>query len=74
MSQCKRCYNFNLFSGGGSYDEEGQEIKIGKWTEKSDGYLDRSQVTYNGEYKNDKKVGRWDIMFKNRITNNHELM
>lgn len=25
-----------LFSGGGSYDEEGNEIKIGKWIELSD--------------------------------------
>ncbi|CAD8185203.1 unnamed protein product [Paramecium octaurelia] len=56
----------NELIGGGSYNERGQEIKIGYWIEQSDGYFDRSQVTYNGEYINGKRVGKWDIFVKNR--------
>ncbi|CAD8099421.1 unnamed protein product [Paramecium sonneborni] len=49
--------------GGGSYDQEGNQKKIGKWVE-LDLWLDYKQVTYSGEYNMDgKKVGRWDIMY-----------
>ncbi|CAD8079962.1 unnamed protein product [Paramecium primaurelia] len=60
---------FNLFSGGGSYDERGDEIKIGHWIELSNGFFDQSQITYNGEYKNGQKAGRWNIYF-NQYGNN----
>lgn len=55
------CNNFNKFklSGGGLYDENG--VKLGKWIELSDGFSINSKIISNGEYKNDKKVGRWDI-------------
>ncbi|CAD8195692.1 unnamed protein product [Paramecium octaurelia] len=56
-------YTFKLI-GGGSYDELGQGIKIGKWIELFDGFYNNCQVTYNGQYKSGKKVGRWDIMFR----------
>ncbi|CAD8129054.1 unnamed protein product [Paramecium sonneborni] len=47
----------NKFSGGGQYDQEGNQQKIGKWTE-----LDKKQFIHNGEYNmNGMKVGRWDI-------------
>ncbi|CAD8203039.1 unnamed protein product [Paramecium octaurelia] len=49
--------------GGGSYDEQGQELKVGSWLELSDGFCDSSQVTYNGEYEIGKKVGRWEAWF-----------
>ncbi|CAK87951.1 unnamed protein product, partial (macronuclear) [Paramecium tetraurelia] len=62
----------NELIGGRSYNEIGDEIKFGMWTEQSDGYLDRSQVTYNGEYKNGQKVGQWDIFVKNRRTGSDE--
>ncbi|CAD8114184.1 unnamed protein product [Paramecium primaurelia] len=52
---------------GGSYDDEGNECKIGKWTELSDQYQDISQITYVGDYKNGKKVGRWDIWYHKNI-------
>ncbi|CAD8106477.1 unnamed protein product [Paramecium sonneborni] len=45
--------------GGGVYDQEGGQRKIGKWTE----LVEDFKVTYNGEYNmNGMKVGRWDIM------------
>ncbi|CAD8129090.1 unnamed protein product [Paramecium sonneborni] len=46
--------------GGGSYDKEGNQIKIGNWVE-----LDENcQVTYKGEYNiKGMKVSRWDIMY-----------
>ncbi|CAD8129068.1 unnamed protein product [Paramecium sonneborni] len=49
-----------LFIGGGSQDEG--SIKIGRWVELSEEFYDDSQVTNNGEYKNGKKVGMWDIV------------
>ncbi|CAD8173975.1 unnamed protein product [Paramecium octaurelia] len=69
-------YNFqlkliylNLQSGGGYYDDAGKGIKIGNWLEISDGFFSNNQVTLNGVYKNGKKVGRWDIWFKNEGLN-----
>ncbi|CAD8183787.1 unnamed protein product [Paramecium pentaurelia] len=50
--------------GGGFYDEEGYGIKIGRWIELSDEFWSSSQITYNGEYKNGRKVGRWEIYYK----------
>ncbi|CAD8123452.1 unnamed protein product [Paramecium sonneborni] len=54
--------------GGGFYDEEGDGIKIGSWIELCEGFkknqLFSKEITYNGEYKNDRKVGRWDIMYR----------
>ncbi|CAD8155293.1 unnamed protein product [Paramecium pentaurelia] len=49
--------------GGGSYDEVGNGLKLGNWIELWDNFKDNSQITYKGEYKNGKKVGRWDIWF-----------
>ncbi|CAD8129056.1 unnamed protein product [Paramecium sonneborni] len=49
--------------GGGSYDLEGNQKKIGKWTELDEGFDSQKQFTYNGEYnKNGMKVGKWDII------------
>ncbi|CAD8144045.1 unnamed protein product [Paramecium octaurelia] len=56
-------YQGNDQIGGGLYDKTGQEVKIGKWIEISDGFGDYSQVTYEGQYKNGKKSGRWNIWF-----------
>ncbi|CAD8135866.1 unnamed protein product [Paramecium pentaurelia] len=57
-----------VFSGGGQYEEGVDEVKQGNWVEISDGYTDRSQITYIGEYKNGKKIGNWDIKY-NRFEN-----
>ncbi|CAD8129046.1 unnamed protein product [Paramecium sonneborni] len=52
--------------GGGSYDEEGNQKKIGKWVELDEGFNYHKQITYNGEYNmNGMKVGRWDTIFCN---------
>ncbi|CAD8177310.1 unnamed protein product [Paramecium octaurelia] len=50
--------------GGGQYDLEGSEIKIGEWNELREGFWDKSQVTYCGEYENGKKIGKWETFYK----------
>ncbi|CAD8130926.1 unnamed protein product [Paramecium sonneborni] len=51
-------------SGGGSYGEGKDQIKIGKWVELDEGFTWLRQVTYNGEYNiQGIKVGRWDINY-----------
>ncbi|CAD8105147.1 unnamed protein product [Paramecium sonneborni] len=56
--------NIYNYSGGGQYDKEGNQKKIGKWVELFEGFQYDAQVTYNGEYNmNNMKVGRWDIMY-----------
>ncbi|CAD8190279.1 unnamed protein product [Paramecium pentaurelia] len=62
-------YYENLLIGGGLYDYERRgeslgQTKIGKWIELSVGFYDWSQVTYEGQYKNGKRFGRWNIWFK----------
>ncbi|CAD8159241.1 unnamed protein product [Paramecium pentaurelia] len=57
----------NKIIGGGFYNKQGQ--KQGKWVELSDGFFNSSQVTYYGEYQNGKKVGRWDILFREQRQN-----
>ncbi|CAK74575.1 unnamed protein product (macronuclear) [Paramecium tetraurelia] len=51
--------------GGGSYDQEGEGIKIGKWVEICEGYSTQAQIIYDGEYKNGKKVAKWNIKHRN---------
>ncbi|CAD8188629.1 unnamed protein product [Paramecium pentaurelia] len=53
----------NLLIGGGSYDEEQGFIKVGKWIELGSSFDSESQVTYIGEYRSGKRVGKWDIWF-----------
>ncbi|CAD8159247.1 unnamed protein product [Paramecium pentaurelia] len=57
----------NAVIGGGSYDKEGNVIKIGKWIEISDGYSMNSKVTYDGEYRDGQKIGRWNTLFNNTV-------
>ncbi|CAD8094004.1 unnamed protein product [Paramecium sonneborni] len=52
--------------GGGYYDEELQNLKKGKWIELTDRFYDMNKVTHEGEYKNGKKIGRWDIFYQNK--------
>ncbi|CAD8153599.1 unnamed protein product [Paramecium pentaurelia] len=57
--------NFQIV-GGGLYNDLGS-IKIGNWIEVSENFGSRrgqSFVTYHGEYKNNKKVGKWYIWYK----------
>ncbi|CAD8131213.1 unnamed protein product [Paramecium sonneborni] len=46
-----------ILSGGGYYSE--QSMKIGKWIDLDDQFLDIKKVIYKGEYDNSKKVGIW---------------
>ncbi|CAD8154101.1 unnamed protein product [Paramecium octaurelia] len=50
--------------GGGSYDEEGNWVKNGRWIDLDDGFELKKQITYNGEYRNGKKIGIWNILYK----------
>ncbi|CAD8101956.1 unnamed protein product [Paramecium sonneborni] len=53
--------------GGGSYEQEEGEKKIGRWVELWEGFYEKAQITYNGEYNmKGVKVGRWDIMYCQR--------
>ncbi|CAD8137791.1 unnamed protein product [Paramecium octaurelia] len=51
--------------GGGTYNyEKGQgSVKNGKWTELNDKFRSVCQITYNGEYRNNNKIGRWDTFY-----------
>ncbi|CAD8195660.1 unnamed protein product [Paramecium octaurelia] len=60
--------------GGGEYDEKGNGFKIGKWIELSSGFVSWSQITYKGEYKNGKKIGRWDTFTRDRNTKKDQLI
>ncbi|CAD8159261.1 unnamed protein product [Paramecium pentaurelia] len=53
--------------GGGSYDEEG--VKAGQWIELIEGFQNAIQITYQGEYKNGNKVGRWQFLWNNNGEN-----
>ncbi|CAD8196427.1 unnamed protein product [Paramecium octaurelia] len=50
--------------GGGNYDVINEGTKTGFWVEVSDEFYEDSQVINNGEYKNGKKVGRWDMLYR----------
>ncbi|CAD8213692.1 unnamed protein product [Paramecium pentaurelia] len=52
--------------GGGLYDEQGSGNKIGNWIEFKKGYKNNSQITFNGEYNNGKKVGLWKTYKKRK--------
>lgn len=52
-------------SGGGFYDKEGDESKIGRWIELYDEPWVQSLLIQEGGYKKGFKTGRWDILFKN---------
>ncbi|CAD8129413.1 unnamed protein product [Paramecium sonneborni] len=53
-----------LLNGGGSYDQEGNQKKIGKWIELDEGFYCNKKIIYIGEYNmNGKKIGIWEIMY-----------
>ncbi|CAD8124901.1 unnamed protein product [Paramecium sonneborni] len=49
--------------GCGLYDES-QGLKNGLWYELSDKFWSNNQVIYYGEYKNNCKIGKWDILWR----------
>ncbi|CAD8116417.1 unnamed protein product [Paramecium sonneborni] len=63
---------FELIGGGLYKDEKNSSFKIGNWIELSSGFYCLSQVTYVGNYINGKKVGRWEIWFRDRETKVNE--
>ncbi|CAD8190583.1 unnamed protein product [Paramecium octaurelia] len=52
------------FIGGGSYDKGGKGKKLGKWTLPCHTYYYGQNITWKGKYRNGKKVGQWDIFFR----------
>ncbi|CAK90514.1 unnamed protein product (macronuclear) [Paramecium tetraurelia] len=59
-------YYENKQIAGGKYDEQGNQHKVGQWVDLSDGFYEDQQVTYCGEYKNNKKVGKWETSYQNK--------
>ncbi|CAD8129435.1 unnamed protein product [Paramecium sonneborni] len=52
-------YNIYVNSGGGSYDQEISQRKIGVWVELFEGFQYYAQITYNWEYNmKGMKIGR----------------
>ncbi|CAD8095940.1 unnamed protein product [Paramecium primaurelia] len=47
--------------GGGLYKDG---LKHGQWTDLDEDFSEEKQVTHNGEYQNEIKVGRWDIEYR----------
>ncbi|CAK70853.1 unnamed protein product (macronuclear) [Paramecium tetraurelia] len=56
QKQISKC-DSSIISGGGTYDEEGYGMKIGRWIDFSDGIT--TFIVEDGEYKANKKVGLW---------------
>ncbi|CAD8188173.1 unnamed protein product [Paramecium pentaurelia] len=54
--------------GTGRDNQNKYSIKVGKWIELNDKFWDLAQVLLIGDYKNGRKVGRWDTL--HRIRNN----
>ncbi|CAD8197268.1 unnamed protein product [Paramecium pentaurelia] len=50
---------------GGFYDKQG--LKQGIWKDLDEQFQDYAQITFCGEYKDSKRIGRWDIIFNNKI-------
>ncbi|CAD8204812.1 unnamed protein product [Paramecium pentaurelia] len=50
--------------GGGNYDENGGNIKVGRWIELNDGFRSDYQVIFRGEYYCGNKVGSWDTQWR----------
>ncbi|CAD8215574.1 unnamed protein product [Paramecium octaurelia] len=48
-------------SGGGSYDDGGFGIKIGEWIDLDEDFRRNPIVIHQGQYKNGKKFGKWDM-------------
>ncbi|CAD8126699.1 unnamed protein product [Paramecium sonneborni] len=57
--------------GGGDYNSE-NGMKQGQWIDLFHNFREDSQVTYNGEYKNGQKIGKWDIYYKESLGDNFE--
>ncbi|CAD8178907.1 unnamed protein product [Paramecium pentaurelia] len=53
---------YHIIRGGGLYNED-NGLKNGRWIDLYERFSFYSQVTYIGQYKNGKKVGRWDTWF-----------
>ncbi|CAD8213095.1 unnamed protein product [Paramecium pentaurelia] len=60
--ECLRQNGYQSFQeiGGGYYDKEGKELKIGSWVELID-FGRNKQVKFNGQYQNGYKIGIWNI-------------
>ncbi|CAD8198413.1 unnamed protein product [Paramecium octaurelia] len=67
----KSIYNNNQIAGG-YYNEDGN--KNGMWIDISEGFYDLKQVVYSGEYKNGKKVGTWNTLWREKGTQNFSMI
>ncbi|CAD8130240.1 unnamed protein product [Paramecium sonneborni] len=56
-------FKYKKYSGGGSYDKDGNQKKIGMWVELDEKFKS-NQFTYSGEYNmQGMKIGRWDSFY-----------
>ncbi|CAD8078501.1 unnamed protein product [Paramecium sonneborni] len=61
--------------GGGLYDKEDGQKKIGKWVELGQGYQNNKQITYNGEYNmKGMKIGIWNIRYCDQYEQQYKQM
>ncbi|CAD8151626.1 unnamed protein product [Paramecium pentaurelia] len=60
--------------GGGCYEIKQGGLKNGKWIETSDNFEKFQQITYNGVYKDGKKIGKWDIFWRELLENDFHLI
>ncbi|CAD8123267.1 unnamed protein product [Paramecium sonneborni] len=57
-------YQYDII-GGGFYDEN--ELKNGKWIILDENFDNLCKVIWSGQFKNGKKIGRWEIIYKDKI-------
>ncbi|CAD8052093.1 unnamed protein product [Paramecium primaurelia] len=60
--------------GGGCYEIKQGGLKNGKWIETSDNVDKFEQITYNGVYKDGKKIGKWDIFWRELLEKDFHLI
>ncbi|CAD8169677.1 unnamed protein product [Paramecium pentaurelia] len=53
-----------LMNGGGSYDENGNNNKIGQWIEQDFAFNNHNLILFKGEFQNGEKVGIWKVFLR----------
>ncbi|CAD8078505.1 unnamed protein product [Paramecium sonneborni] len=62
--------------GGGSYGDDEMEgnLKFGSWIELSDKFNMWNQIIYNGQYKNNQKIGKWEVQWRKQHDKQFEVI
>ncbi|CAD8130809.1 unnamed protein product [Paramecium sonneborni] len=69
-------FKFSVIRGGGFYEERqiGNSIKRGKWLEICDKFRSEKDITFQGQYRNGKKIGLWQINYKDNLKKTTKLI